>query len=71
VLRLDGRRVLLNPGSVGQPRDGDPAASWLELDTDDETATWRRAPYDVPRVQAAVMAAGLPNRLAVRLGYGL
>jgi diadenosine tetraphosphatase ApaH/serine/threonine PP2A family protein phosphatase len=71
VLRLDSRRVLLNPGSVGQPRDGDPASSWLELDTAAGTATWHRIGYDVAAVQDAVRAAGLPGRLADRLSLGL
>jgi diadenosine tetraphosphatase ApaH/serine/threonine PP2A family protein phosphatase len=71
VLRLDARPVLLNPGSVGQPRDGDASSSWLELDTEQHTATWRRVGYDVPAVQDAVRAAGLPGRLADRLAFGL
>ena len=49
--RLDIRegRWLLNPGSVGQPRDGDPRAAWLELDTEAWTATYRRIPYEIDR----------------------
>lgn len=70
-LRLDERRVLLNPGSVGQPRDGDPTSSWLELDTEQRTVTWRRVPYDVAAVQDAVRARRLPDRLADRLAFGL
>jgi diadenosine tetraphosphatase ApaH/serine/threonine PP2A family protein phosphatase len=61
---------LLNPGSVGQPRDGDPRAAWLVLDTVAWTATWRRTEYDVAGAQAAIRAAGLPGSLADRLGYG-
>jgi diadenosine tetraphosphatase ApaH/serine/threonine PP2A family protein phosphatase len=68
---LDGRPVLLNPGSVGQPRDGDPRASWLEIDTDAGIATWRRVAYDVEAVRAAMLDAGLPRRLADRLRVGL
>ncbi|HEX2755551.1 MAG TPA: metallophosphoesterase family protein, partial [Candidatus Limnocylindrales bacterium] len=60
--RLDGRPALLNPGSVGQPRDGDPSASWLEIDTDAEVATWRRVGYDIEAVRTAMLAAGLPGR---------
>ncbi len=71
VFRLDGRPVLLNPGSVGQPRDGDPTACWLEIDTDRSEATWRRVAYDVEAVQAAMLDAGLPTRLADRLAAGL
>jgi diadenosine tetraphosphatase ApaH/serine/threonine PP2A family protein phosphatase len=71
TLRFDGRRVLLNPGSVGQPRDGIPASSWLLLDTDAGTATWRRTAYDIAAVQAAMIAADLPERLVARLAHGL
>jgi diadenosine tetraphosphatase ApaH/serine/threonine PP2A family protein phosphatase len=69
-VRLDDRRALLNPGSVGQPRDGDPAAAWALLDTDAATITWRRTPYDIGRTQRAMMLAGLPPRLIVRLSVG-
>ncbi|MCW3039322.1 MAG: metallophosphoesterase family protein [Solirubrobacterales bacterium] len=61
---------LLNPGSVGQPRDGDPRASWLTLDTTTGQATWQRTAYDVEGAQAAIRAAGLPASLADRLQYG-
>ena len=64
-LTLDGRRVLLNPGSVGQPRDGIPAASWMLLETDTGLATWQRTAYDVASVQAAMEAHG-PARAAGR-----
>lgn len=70
TLGLDGQRALINPGSVGQPRDGDPDASYLVLDPETATVTWHRVPYDVAVVQAAIRAAGLPVRLADRLGYG-
>jgi diadenosine tetraphosphatase ApaH/serine/threonine PP2A family protein phosphatase len=69
--RLDGRPALLNPGSVGQPRDGDPTSSWLEIDTDAGLATWRRVAYDVESVRSAMIDAGLPGRLADRLRVGL
>jgi len=71
VSLADGTRALLNPGSVGQPRDGDPRASWLELDADAATATWHRAAYDVPAVQREMRSLGLPARLVERLGHGL
>ena len=61
---------LLNPGSVGQPRDGDPRAAWLLLDRDRGHAEWRRTPYDVQGAADAIRAAGLPDSLAERLGYG-
>ncbi len=63
-------RFLLNPGSVGQPRDADPRAAWLLLDTDAVTATWKRTDYDISGAQGAIRAAGLPGSLAERLGYG-
>jgi len=69
-LGLGGQRALINPGSVGQPRDGDPDASYMILDPDAETVTWYRVPYDVASVQAAIRAAGLPGRLADRLAFG-
>lgn len=69
-LRLDARRALLNPGSVGQPRDGDPRASYLVLETDEPSVTWHRVAYDFAPVQAAIRAAGLPRRLADRLAIG-
>lgn len=70
-LRLEQGRALLNPGSVGQPRDGDPTASWLELDTDARIATWRRVAYDIAAARAGILDAGLPARLGDRLRVGL
>ncbi len=67
---LDGHRLLLNPGSVGQPRDGDPRASYLMLDLVARRAQWRRIPYDIGTVQARMRALGLPIRLSERLQYG-
>ena len=61
---------LLNPGSVGQPRDGDPRAAWLELDTEAWTASWRRAEYDIEGAAWAIRAARLPDALAERLSFG-
>jgi len=72
TIRFDGAsRLLINPGSVGQPRDGDPRASWLELDLAEGIGTWHRVAYDIPAVQAAMLDAGLPVRLAERLRHGL
>jgi diadenosine tetraphosphatase ApaH/serine/threonine PP2A family protein phosphatase len=68
---LAGRRVLVNPGSVGQPRDGDPDASFAILDVEAGVVEWRRVSYDVAGVQAAMRAAGLPASLASRLRAGL
>jgi diadenosine tetraphosphatase ApaH/serine/threonine PP2A family protein phosphatase len=61
---------LLNPGSVGQPRDGDPRAAWLELDTEAWTARWHRVAYDIGAAATAIRAAGLPPSLAERLELG-
>lgn len=61
---------LLNPGSVGQPRDADPRAAWLLLDTDAWTAAWHRTEYDVAQAAAAIRAARLPDSLAERLPHG-
>ena len=65
-----GDRAMLNPGSVGQPRDRDPRASFLILDTDAGEASWIRVPYDVKACQAKVIAAGLPRFFAARLSDG-
>jgi predicted phosphodiesterase len=61
---------LLNPGSVGQPRDGDPRAAWMELDLDAWRAVYRRTEYDIAGAAAAIRAARLPDSLAERLLYG-
>jgi diadenosine tetraphosphatase ApaH/serine/threonine PP2A family protein phosphatase len=66
---LDGRR-LLNPGSVGQPRDGDPRAAWLLLDLEQRFAEFRRVPYSIERTQAEMREQGLPEVLAARLARG-
>lgn len=67
---LDERRVILNPGSVGQPRDGDPRACGMLLDTALSTATWHRVPYPIEAVQARMRAVELPPRLIERLTHG-
>ena len=61
-------RYLLNPGSVGQPRDGDPRASYLIVDG--EEATWLRVEYDVERAMEKIRDAHLPKVLADRLAAG-
>jgi diadenosine tetraphosphatase ApaH/serine/threonine PP2A family protein phosphatase len=71
TFELTGDRALLNPGSVGQARDGDPTASYLVLDEGAGLCTWRRVAYDIPVVQSAMTAAGLPRRLVDRLAFGL
>jgi len=64
------KRYLLNPGSVGQPRDGDPRASFAVIDTAVQQASVRRLPYDVAAAQQKIRQAGLPEFLADRLAYG-
>ena len=64
-------RWLLNPGSVGQPRDGDSRASYLVLDLDARRATFRRVEYPIGRTQAEIREQGLPESLAIRLEGGL
>ena len=70
VLDLGEGEWLLNPGSVGQPRDGDPRAAWMALDLDSLEATFHRVPYDIDGAAAAIRAARLPDSLAERLEYG-
>jgi diadenosine tetraphosphatase ApaH/serine/threonine PP2A family protein phosphatase len=66
----NGRRLLVNPGSVGQPRDGDPRAAYAVYDSAEGVVTLRRAPYAVERAQEKILAAGLPRALANRLASG-
>jgi len=71
-LELDPeRRWLLNPGSVGQPRDGDPRAAYLLLDLAAHRASFRRAAYPVERTQAEIRERRLPEALADRLEHGV
>jgi diadenosine tetraphosphatase ApaH/serine/threonine PP2A family protein phosphatase len=65
-----GSRHLINPGSVGQPRDGDWRAAFAIYDDALEQVTFFRTPYDVAAAQAAIREAGLPERLAARLSTG-
>jgi diadenosine tetraphosphatase ApaH/serine/threonine PP2A family protein phosphatase len=71
TLELPGPRRLLNPGSVGQPRDGDPSAAWLEIDKAAGRAIFRRTEYPVERTQAEMRERGLPELLAERLAHGV
>ncbi|MBA3270499.1 MAG: metallophosphoesterase family protein [Acidobacteria bacterium] len=66
----DGARHLLNPGSVGQPRDGDPRAGFAIADTKRREVTMYRAEYPVQKAQARILAEGLPDVLAQRLARG-
>jgi predicted phosphodiesterase len=67
---LDESRAIINPGAVGQPRDGDERASYLILDTDQGKLFYRRIPYPVEITQKRMAEAKLPPRLIARLAYG-
>jgi diadenosine tetraphosphatase ApaH/serine/threonine PP2A family protein phosphatase len=69
-LDLRGGRWLINPGAVGQPRDGDARAAYLLLDLEAQHAHFRRVPYDVEATQAEIRSEGLPEDLAARLAGG-
>jgi diadenosine tetraphosphatase ApaH/serine/threonine PP2A family protein phosphatase len=70
LLPLTEGRWLINPGAVGQPRDGDARAAWALLDSDARTIRFCRTPYDVAGAQNAILSAGLPTMLATRLAAG-
>jgi predicted phosphodiesterase len=70
-IELRGRRALLNPGSVGQPRDGDPEASYAIIDPGAGRISWHRVAYDIEAVQSAMRSQGLPTGLSARLSMGL
>ena len=69
-LDLSEGRWLINPGSVGQPRDGDPRGAWLELDTEAAEVTYHRVEYEIDRAAEAIEATDLPEHLARRLYVG-
>jgi len=71
TVELDERRFLINPGSVGQPRDGDARAAWVLVDTGDGTAGFRRVAYPIDATQKEMRDAALPETLARRLAHGL
>jgi predicted phosphodiesterase len=70
TMSLKGGRYIINPGSVGQPRDGDPRASYALLDLEELNIEYRRVEYPVDKTQAKMMEYNLPLRLVLRLGYG-
>ncbi len=70
TLELGDGEWLINPGSVGQPRDGDPRAAWLALDMGGWSTTYHRVDYDIDGAAAAIRAARLPDSLAERLSFG-
>lgn len=67
---LDAGQWLINPGSAGQPRDGDPRAAWAVLDTGSLTVEYHRTRYPIEEAAAAIIAAGLPEELGGRLFQG-
>lgn len=66
-----GLRYLINPGSVGQPRDRNPRASYMVYDSRRQIITWRRLDYPIARAQERIRRAGLPRSLADRLSQGI
>lgn len=70
LVSLQGRRLILNPGGVGQPRDGDPRAAYAILDIEAQTVQFWRVPYPIRRTQALMETAGLPEGLIARLRKG-
>ncbi len=63
-------RYLINPGSIGQPRDRDPRAAYMTYDSGRGIVRWYRIPYPVTEAQGRIRKAGLPASLADRLGVG-
>lgn len=71
VLELGEGRFIINPGAVGQPRDGDPRAAYAVLDREEGTIVFHRVAYDVDGAVEAMLQGGLPECLAARLRHGL
>ena len=71
TVELAERRFIINPGSAGQPRDGDSRAAWLLVDTSAGTASFRRVTYPIKQTQKEMRDARLPEALAGRLAHGL
>jgi diadenosine tetraphosphatase ApaH/serine/threonine PP2A family protein phosphatase len=69
-LLLDATRAIINPGSVGQPRDGNPEAAYGVIDTEEALMEFRRVAYDVASIQARMKELDFPERLVKRLAYG-
>ena len=70
-MSLGDDRVIVNPGAVGQPRDGDNRASYAIYDSDTREVFHHRAKYDIPAVQQKMSEAGLPRYLVERIAFGL
>jgi diadenosine tetraphosphatase ApaH/serine/threonine PP2A family protein phosphatase len=69
-LELDTRRLVANPGGLGQPRDGDPRTCYALLDTGERRITFHRIEYDIARTQKKMRLVGLPEYLIERLARG-
>lgn len=70
VIELGARRLIMNPGGAGQPRDGDPRTAYAIYDTDERTVSFYRIPYDIERTQREMSEVRLPERLIHRLSLG-
>ncbi len=70
LIELGDRRLIMNPGGVGQPRDGDPRAAYAVYDSEARTIAFHRVGYDIERTQAIMTEAGLPASLISRLTRG-
>ena len=70
-IALTKNRLIINPGGVGQPRDGDSRASYTIYDSETRTISHYRIPYDIEATQSKMMEFGLPRRLVTRLSYGI
>ena len=70
AIKLEKKRMIINIGSVGQPRDGDPRAAYAVYDSDARTVTLERIPYDIRDTQLRMQDAALPEWLVTRLAYG-
>ena len=67
----EGKRYLLNPGSIGQPRDRDPRAAFFIYDSEARTVKWQRVDYPIEKAQERILRSGLPKVLAERLALGI
>ena len=67
----DDKRYLLNPGSIGQPRDRDPRAAYITYDTETRSVRWQRVDYAIAKAQERIVKSGLPKVLADRLALGI
>ncbi len=70
TIEIENERLIVNPGSVGQPRDGDPWAAYMIFDEDERVLEYHRIPYDIELTQRLLMENGLPESLISRLSFG-